>query len=169
MKPQKTGKNVIFSLLRSVGQVLAAVGGTLLGSADLGLVVVRDLLLDDLETLVDQVLNGLLRAGEHPDVLSLSEKVGVAGVDDGDVLVIGVEDSVVTSGSIGEELDLALSTVEGGDSSSAGDLVGLGIVLGVEDSDSAVSVEGVASLLAVVGFPGHAGVSRLLVPQAHVA
>ena len=87
------------------------------GSTDLGLIVGGHLLLEDLETLVDKCLDGLLRAGEDPDVLGLSEKVAIARVNDGDVLVVGVENSVVAGGGEGEELDLALGTVEGGNGS----------------------------------------------------
>jgi len=64
---------------------------------------------------------------------------------------------------------MALGTVEGGNSCGTGDLVGLGIVLGVEHSSGSIGVDGIAGLLAVVGFPGHGGVSGLLVPQSHVA
>ena len=143
--------------------------GSLKGSAHLSLVVVGDLLLEDLETLVDVGLNGFLRAGEDPDVLGLGEEVGVARVHNNHVLVVGVEDSVVTSGGIGEELDLSLGTVEGSNSCCAGDLIGLGVVLRVEDSDCSIRVDGIAGLLAVIGFPWHTGISGLLVPQSHVA
>ena len=53
-------------------------------------------------------------AGEDPHILSLGKKVLIARVNNRDILVVGVEDTVVTSGSIGEELDLALSTNKGG-------------------------------------------------------
>jgi len=134
----------------------------------LGLVVLGHLLLDDLESLVDEGLDGLLGAGEDPDVLALGGEDGGAGVHDGDVLVVGVQHLVVTSGSVGEELDVALGSVEGGDGGGCLDLVGLGVVLRVQHGNGAVGIEGVASLLAVIGFPRHAGVSSLLVPEAHV-
>jgi len=41
---------------------------------DLALVVVGDLLLEDMETLEDEILNGLLRAGKDPDVFTLGEE-----------------------------------------------------------------------------------------------
>ena len=155
--------------LNGVGEVFAVVGEfALLGHANLGLIVEGNLVLEDLESLHDVLLDSLLSTGKDPDVLGLSEKEGVARVDNSEIIVIGVKDSVVTSGGIGEELDLALSTVEGGNSSSVGDLVELGVVLGVQHTDGTVGVDVVASLLAVVGFPGHAAVSGCLMPQAHV-
>ena len=138
------------------------------GSADLSLVVSWYLLLKDVEGLVDDGLNGGLRAGENPHVLSLGNEVGVARVDEGDGLVIGVEDTVVTSGGKGEELDLTLGTVEGCDGLGRGDFILNWVVLTVKDSDSTISVEAVASLLAVIGFPWHGGISCLLVPEAQV-
>jgi hypothetical protein len=61
--------------LCSVGKILAVSCGPLKGSADLALVVVGDLLLDDLKSLVDESFNGLLRAGQDPDVLGLGKQV----------------------------------------------------------------------------------------------
>ena len=55
----------------SIGKILAVSSGSLKGSADLGLIVVGDLLLEDLETLEDLSLNGFLRAGKDPDVFAL--------------------------------------------------------------------------------------------------
>ena len=152
----------------SGGEVLASYGSTVEGSADLGLIVVGDLLLEDLEALVDGGLNGLLRAGEDPNILGLGEEELVAGVYNGDVRVVGVEHAVVTGGGVGEELYLALSTVEGGNGVCGGDLVLCGVVLAVQHSDCAIRVQAVASLLAIVGLPRHAGVSSLLVPKTHV-
>ena len=62
----------------SIGKILAVSCGALKGSADLALVVVGDLLLEDLKTLEDVSLNWFLGAGEDPDILSLCEEVGVA-------------------------------------------------------------------------------------------
>ena len=138
------------------------------GSADLGLIVSGDLLLEDVEGLEDDGLRGGLRAGENPHVLSLGDQVGVARVNEGDGVVIGVEDTVVTGGGEGEELDLTLGTVEGGDGLGRGDLILNWVVLTVEDGDGTISVEGVVSLLAVVGFPWHGGISCLLVPETHI-
>ena len=150
------------------GEVLALAGGVVESSADLSLIVGGDLLLEDVETLEDVSLSSVLFTGEDPDVLSLSNQVGVARVDDGDVLVVGVEDTVVTSGGIGEELDLALSADEGSDGLGGGNLILNGVVLAVQNSDGSISVEGIVSLLAIVGFPRHGGVSCLLVPETHV-
>ena len=138
-------------------------------SADLSLIVVGNLLLEDLESLVDVTFNGGLGSGEDPHVLGLGKEEGIARVDEGEVLVVGGEDAVVTGGSIGEELDLALSTVEGSDGvGSANNLLNW-VELAVEDSDGAVGVGTVTSLLAVVGFPRHGGISGLLVPETQVS
>ena len=150
------------------GEVLALVKRSLEGSADLSLIIGGHLLLKDVEGLVDDGLNGGLRAGKNPNVLSLGNEVGVTGVDEGDGLVVGVEDTVVTSGGIGEELDLTLGTVEGGDGLGRADFVLNWVVLAVENSDGTISIEAVVSLLAIIGFPWHGGISCLLVPETHV-
>jgi hypothetical protein len=140
------------------------------GSAtDGGLIVAWNLVADGLESREDQGVVNSHVAGEDPDVLGLGKVVVGAGVDDGEVGVVSVEDFVVTGGGVLEELNLALSTVEGGSGSGNLNLFGGGVVLSVLHGNSAVEVGAVAGLLAVIGFPGHAGVSCLLVPQSHVA
>ena len=152
----------------SILEVFAVGSGSLESSADLSLVIAWHLLLDDLKSLVDESFNGLLRAGQDPDVLGLGKQVWVARVYDSEVLIVSIEHTVVTGGGIREELDLTLGSDEGGNGSSASHLVGLGVVLRVKNSDSTIGIDGVASLLAIVGFPRKVGFSGLLVPQSHV-
>lgn len=140
----------------------------MLGDADLGLVVVGNASLEGLESGVDDGVAGVLLTGEDPDELVLGNIEISARVNDGEVLVVGVNDAVVTGGGVGEELDETVGTIEGSNSLSFIDDVGDGVVLGVENSNGAVLVEAVAGLLAIVGFPRHGGVTSLLPPEAHI-
>lgn len=140
-----------------------------MGSAtDGGLIVAWNLVADGLESREDQGVVNSHVASKDPDVLGLGKVVVGAGVDDGEVGVVSVEDFVVTGGGVLEELNLALSTVEGGSGSGNLNLFGGGVVLSVLHGNSAVEVGAVAGLLAVIRLPRHASITSLLVPDAEV-
>ena len=150
-----------------IAKVLAS--SSLLGLSDLGLIVVGYLLFQCLKSWVNNWVSWELLAGENPNVIGFANVQISAWVNNSEGLVVSGEDSVISSWRIGEELNWSLSTVKGCSGGCFGDFVSNWVVLWVEDWDSAVGVKSIASLLAVIGFPRHASVSGLFVPESHIS
>ena len=131
-------------------------------------VVVGDL---SLELLVDcglDFFSELLFSGKNPDHLILNSYQILARVDKGVGGIISGEDSVV-SASEGDEVNFAGSTIALGSGSSLFNLVSSFVVLSVEDSNVAVTLEGVACLITIVALEHHSLVSDLLEPGSKIS
>ena len=144
---------------------------TLFGDPEVLGGVVSSFGLNDVSDLSIEFLWDGLFSGKDPDELVLlgSEEFIAAGVNDGEVLIISVEDLVVSSNE-GNEVDLALGSgsFAYGLSILRADYAHWLVEFGVDDSNGVVTVKSIVSLVAVKEFVVEINVSGLFEPCANV-
>ena len=154
--------------------VIALRGGIEVVEAVLG-----DLAVDGIEGLLDDLVAWVGRSGQNPDVLNVvNMRQTGASIDDGVVVVIGLDDLVVASRDQRTELDLEIAFILGwvNDGGPADGTVlpvtKICAVLVVEDVDAAVGIKGVSGEIADTGAWGGLKsalfVAAGLIPRAKV-